>query len=370
MNGVTDKNKKLFLIFSLTYLFFIIIVDFVAFKLGADRNWDLLNYHFYNGFLFIHSRTISDSIATIQSYLTPYLEVIYYFLIMNFSPFMVNMIIATVQSFGLFLVFILSMMLLKKLELRIRIFCSLIISISVIFGPVFYSEIGGTMGDSLTAILIIVSLILLIKFIDEAKKDKTNIRFAIAFLIFSASLNGIASAIKLTNAVYAVGISISFALILLLINKINFRNKITYISIFIIGIMTSFILAYFPIGYMLWENFKNPVFPYFNNVFHSPYVSLSSIKDTRWFPTNIWGYMLMPFLFIFRQIPWQPDATKWFGMEIPFRTVLFAFFAIVMPIYLFLESKNLFKYKKQIDVKILFLVFFFLFSYLAWCRSP
>ena len=341
----------------------------MAFKLGADINFDLLNYHFYDGFLFIHGRTISDSIATVQSYLTPYLAVIYYFLIMNFSPFIVNMVIATAQSFGIFLVFILSMMLLEKLELRIRIFCSFMISISVIFGPIFYSEIGGTMGDSLTAILIIASLILLIKFIDEAQKDKTNIRFAIIFLIFSASLNGIASAIKLTNAVYAVGISISLALILLLINKINFRKKIIYLSIFVIGILTSFILAYFPIGYMLWENFKNPVFPYFNNIFHSPYASFSSVQDMRWFPKDIWGYILMPFLFIFRQVQWQPDATKWIGMEIPFRTVLFAFFAILMPIYLFLESKNLFKYKKQMDFKILFLAFFFLFSYLIWLKT-
>jgi len=361
---VTDKNKKLFFTYSLICLLFIIIVDFVAFKLGADINWDLLNYHFYNGFLFIHGRTISDSIATAQSYLTPYLEVIYYLLIMNLSPFMVNITIATIQSFGIFLVFVLSMMLLEKLELRIRIFCSFMISISVIFGPVFYSEIGGTMGDSLTAILIIASLILLIKFIDEAQKDKTNFRFAIIFLIFSASLNGIASAIKLTNAVYVVGISISLALILLLINKINFRKKIIYLSIFIIGILTSFILAYFPIGYMLWENFKNPVFPYFNNIFHSPYASFSSAQDMRWFPKDIWGYIFMPFLFIFRQV----DATKWIGMEIPFRTVLFAFLAILMPIYLFLESKRFFKYKKQIDFKILFLAFFFLFSYLVWLK--
>jgi hypothetical protein len=234
------------------------------------------------------------------------------------------------------------------------------ISISVIFGPVFYSEIGGTMGDSLTAILIIASLILLIKFIDEAQKDKTNFRFAITFLISSASLNGIASAIKLTNAVYAVGISISLALILLLINKINFRKKIIYLSIFVIGTLTSFILAYFPMGYMLWENFKNPVFPYFNNIFHSPYASFSSVQDMRWFPKDIWGHIFMPlFLFIFRHNH---------RMEIPFRTVLFAFFAIFMPIYLFLESKNLFKYKKQIDFKILFLAFFFLFSYLVWLK--
>jgi hypothetical protein len=368
MDLMTDKNKKLFLTYSLICLLFIIIVDFVAFKLGVDRNFDLLNYHFYNGFLFIHGRTISDSIATLGSYLSPYLEVIYYLLIMNLSPFMVSITIATIQSFGIFLVFVLSMMLLEKLELRISIFCSFMISISVIFGPVFYSEIGGTMGDSLTAILIIASLILLIKFIDDTQKDKTNIRLAIAFLIFSASLNGIASAIKLTNAVYAVGISISLALILLLINKINFRKKIIYLSVFVIGILTSFILAYFPVGYMLWENFKNPVFPYFNNVFHSPYSSFSSIHDMRWFPTDIWGYIFMPFLFIFRQVPWQPDVTKWIGMEIPFRTVLFAFFAILMPIYLFLESKRFFKYKKQIDFKILFLAFFFLFSYLVWLK--
>ena len=365
---MTDKKKKFFFTYSLICLLFIIIVDFVAFKLGADINWDLLNYHFYNGFLFMHGRTISDSIATVQSYLTPYLEVIYYLLIMNLSPFMVNITIATIQSFGIFLVFVLSMMLLEKLELRIRIFCSFMISISVIFGPVFYSEIGGTMGDSLTAILIIASLILLIKFIDEAQKDKTNFRFAIAFLIFSASLNGIASAIKLTNAVYAVGISISLALIILLINKINFRKKIIYLSVFVIGILASFILAYLPVGYMLWENFKNPVFPYSNNVFHSPYVSPNPIVDSRWFPTDIWGYIIMPFLFIFRQVTWQPDATKWIGMEIPFRTVLFAFLAILMPIYLFLESKRFFKYKKQINFKILFLAFFFLFSYLVWLK--
>ena len=46
--------------------------------MGQDANWDLLNYHLYNGFAFLHSRSARDLLPTgLQSYLNPVLDALY-----------------------------------------------------------------------------------------------------------------------------------------------------------------------------------------------------------------------------------------------------------------------------------------------------
>jgi len=49
--------------------------------LGQDRNFDLANYHLYNGFSFLNNKlSIDIAAAGVQTYLNPLLDVFFYYL--------------------------------------------------------------------------------------------------------------------------------------------------------------------------------------------------------------------------------------------------------------------------------------------------
>ena len=41
-------------------------------------------------------------------------------------------------------------------------------------------------------------------------------------------------------------------------------------------------------SWQLWTAFGNPMFPYLNSIFHSPYAAPRSFADTRFLPQSAW----------------------------------------------------------------------------------
>src|SRR5215470_16365701 len=47
----------------------------------------------------------------------------------------------------------------------------------------------------------------------------------------------------------------------------------------------------------MWLEFGNPLFPYFNQYFHSPMGLPESYRDTRFLPYGFWRNLLFPLVF-------------------------------------------------------------------------
>jgi hypothetical protein len=74
--------------------------------LGADRNWDLLNYHFYVPFAFLHARLSFDvQPAQAQTYLNPLLDLPSFVLIRLFNsyPRFVGFVLGAINGVSLWL---------------------------------------------------------------------------------------------------------------------------------------------------------------------------------------------------------------------------------------------------------------------------
>jgi hypothetical protein len=147
-------------------------VDYLCINLGQDINYDLFNYHYVNGYLFINGLLINDSIGIIQSYLDPLLNSLYYILISSLPPILSNIAIATVQSVAIIGVFFVSSYITNKLPLYASSTISVMLCICAIIGPTFYSEIGTVMSDTLLSALVIFSIYSLIRTFDH---DSFNI---------------------------------------------------------------------------------------------------------------------------------------------------------------------------------------------------
>jgi hypothetical protein len=338
---------------------FAILVCLIGFYLGADINWDLQNYHFYNGYLYVHGKLITDSLATIQSYLDPLLNSFYYLLISNLTPLQVNMIIAVLQSLSLSMVFFLSMLIFEENSYVYKFILSVIIAVSAIFGPIFYSEIGGTMGDTLLAFPVIISIIFIVKIITKA----SNLKQQMKYVAVSGIMIGFVSGLKFTNMTYAVGMFVSLAIILLIM-KLKYKEQLLIMLIFASTAALSFFAIYAPIGLLLYKHFQNPIFPYFNNIFKSPYLLPYAIHDGRWFPKHFIGYLKIPFEFCFRY-NYNSRHHNLMRMELPFRTYLFAGIFILLPFYIINYLKFAkFKYRERYAG--LFIVLFFTISFIVW----
>ncbi|MEM0385370.1 MAG: hypothetical protein QXH64_02850, partial [Nitrososphaeria archaeon] len=363
------KNKVYFAPILIS-IFFVFLVNLIAYHLGADIDWDLLNYHFYNGYTFLHGKFISDSLQTFQSYLDPFLNSFCYLLIANFSPLFVNLIIASFQSIGIVLVFLLSLNFIAEVDIGNRYLISFLIALAAIFGPVFMSEIGGTMGDTLLAVFVILSAIFIVKAL-QGINNKKSLKLILIYTCFSGISVGIAAGLKLTNMVYVVGLFLSFGFVLIFIRELSLKIKILLLATLGFSMFISFTLIYAPVGIILYDNFKNPLFPYYNNIFKSKYLPYINFKDLRWIPTSFSQYLEIPFLLAIPPKPWHINPVRWIGMEIPFKTYFFAAIAIIFPFYIFTEFRKYIT-KRYTGTSYtgfypkLLLVLFFIFSFITW----
>lgn len=93
-----------------------------------------------------------------------------------------------------------------------------------------------------------------------------------ADIVYFAFLNGIWLCFKMTNIIYIVPIVLMYIFI--------HKKKLS-----IYNFTASAFMAFLPASiYMIvnWHMTKNPVFPYFNSLFKSPYFPQSDFKDYRW----------------------------------------------------------------------------------------
>lgn len=340
----------------------VVICLIASYCLGADANYDLLNYHFLNGYLYAHNAIITDTTSSIQSYLDPYISIFFYFLIAYLKPLTANWVIAFIQAFNLVAVFLIARELLARFGFRCstRIAVSILLSLLIVIGPGFWSEIGTTMGDSILSVPILFTLYCVVR----CTRGDLSTRTRIAFLLIAGLLVGFTCTMKLTNATFALALAMS----VLLAEYTDFshlKKAIGMASLFSGGVAIGFILTYAPLGFQLWQHFRDPVFPYFNGVFNSPYVVAHSIADVRWYPTSFWGYFTMPFQFVGRQSPSANSAGHYFGMEIPFRTAYFAILVPLTALYVIVASMR-WKKDKGTYLASHIVVAFFVIGYILW----
>ena len=165
------------------------------------------------------------------------------------------------------------------------------------------SQIGITTNEIPLAILNIWALWLVVRFI----RGKSSVRGIYA----AAFLSGLAAGLKLTAVPYCLAL---FAALLMC--RKQFVLPIKTILLFALCGAAGFLLAD---GYFLWKLYtlyENPVFPYYNQIFHSPYFDPIFVTETRFFPKTLLQWIFYPFYWAF-----SPNALV---SEIPLQDMRFS----------------------------------------------
>jgi len=251
--------------------------------LGKDLTWDTLSYHLYAGFSAFNDRFAQDYFAAgPQSYLNPYAYAPLYALIRSGLPALeIGTLLAVWHSVILWLTFELAVAVCPCTDPRARATIGVLAAALALANPILLREIGSSFADITTAEFALAGWVLL----------ATVVRVPHAVPLICASvLLGAATALKLTNAVHAIG---GAAMLILL--PLPLWKKIRYGVTYAVALGLAFAIVTAPWSYRLWKTFGNPLFPLFNNIFRSPEFTTEPLRIVRFIPSDISEALWRPF---------------------------------------------------------------------------
>ena len=255
----------------------------VNYLFGKEMAWDTLNYHMYAGFAGVHDRLNQDYFAAgPQSYINPYAYVPFYALVSSGLPaLLVASVLAVLHSVILWLTFELALVIFPAGGERQRVTLAIYATVLAAANPVLLQQIGSSFADITTAELVLAAWLLLA----TAVRAPSSTRVICAGLLL-----GVATALKMTNAVHAIAAA---AMLIMLPRPL--ASKMRYGALYGSATAVAFALVTAPWAYRLEGKFGNPVFPLLNNIFRSPQFTTEPLRHLRFIPSGLGEALWRPF---------------------------------------------------------------------------
>ena len=254
--------------------------------LGQDANWDLKNYHWYNGWALLNGRMGWDlAPAQVQTYLNPIGDLPLQLLVHTVPwPRAIAVILALGTAVAAFFLIRLCIELFHRENDRpalVAISAAAAIGVS---GAAGQATIGATMNDWPPAAFLMAALWVAVRALSYDEPRRTR------GLLLGAFLAGCAAGFKLTCGVYAVG----FLAALLVVEGPGRARRVA------MGALLLFAGWAVLGGYWAWHQwreFGNPLFPFFNDAFRSPWWEPIAFFDRNWGPREPLHWLFFPLYF-------------------------------------------------------------------------
>jgi len=257
----------------------------MAVWLGQDDGWDMRNYHLYNVHALMTGRIGFDlAPAGFQSYFNPTIDLPYYFLNRWLAPPLVGFVLGALHGLNFVLLAGIARELVGKHQRLV-----LLLAGACMFAPGFLSELGNTMGDNLTALFVLGSLYIVLRYWDGLPQWRAATALGMAG---AGVLMGMSAGLKLTNATYALALCLA-----LLTVSLPWWQRLRLALVFGVGVLGGMAATAGWWFVKMWNTFGNPLFPQFNNIFHSPLATESGVIDFYFRPVGWIENLLWPFIF-------------------------------------------------------------------------
>ncbi len=263
-----------------------IVSGIVAARRGKDFNWDLFNYHFYNGWATLTGHTWTNiAPAQLQSFFNPALDILQYLLIVHVSPWWVIFIIGAFQGINVYLVFAIVRGIGRFDRGLFGAAVALLTAVVALTGPMAQSELGSTMGDLTLAVPVLLSVLLIIGAFSAGGEPNAKWKVIVAGLCLGGAVG-----IK-----YVLGPYAAAAAGALLIRPPPSMSRGSAIIRLGIGGAIGFAVMAGPWMFMLDAHYGSPTLPFFNAWFRSPYM-INVNWSAQIFPfANWWDWIVFPF---------------------------------------------------------------------------
>ena len=280
---------------------------------GPDAGWDLRNYHLYDGMALLRGRVGFDlAPAQLQSFYAPDLDVLYALALraLNARPALLDAVLALPHGLAAFLAWLVARRMLPARMPGARGLAAAAAAIGVT-GAGGLPTVASPMSEMLPASCVLGALLLLLARPGGGSRA----------MLAAGVLAGIAVGLKLTAAPYAVGLAVAAGIVGVPRVPPPSRPGLTGPSAHGLSGADGRVkpghdgwagavraLAWFLAGaaagaavtggwwwLWLWVRTGDPVFPYFNQVFHSPWAAAAANTDARFLPrdgTQVLAYPL------------------------------------------------------------------------------
>ena len=276
-----------------TLVFGFVACGIVSVLLGQDNNWDLQNYHAYNAYAFLHDRVTFDiAPAQRQSYLNPLADVPFYLGSAHLPPRLFGFLMGGLHGLTFGLLFWICFVMFRGLGANLRVVLAALCTGLGVYGPVFIGELGGSQHDNLVGMLVLAAVSLYIEAL--AKRGTLAGRASRRNLLAGSLVLGAGVGLKMTVMTHAVAVAVAVLLV-----ESSWRARARVLAAFSALFLAGFLLTS---GYwmaVLWHEFRNPVFPFYNDLFASPFAETRSFADHSMLPVSVKQALAIPFITAF-----------------------------------------------------------------------
>lgn len=263
--------------------------------LGQDANWDLRNYHLYNAWALFHGRWEVDLFAAgIQSYFNPLLDIPYYWLAwgpLEHYPRRLSFLMGLPFGLLAFAAWSIARTVVRDLPLRsprpgLLPVCAAAFGLS---GVASVSQLGTTFNEIQVAAMILVGVMCLLYALADGLAERNRY----VAVVLAGAVFGLAAGAKLTAAIYAPA-----AVLGLLWAGRGLGRGLAQGIVFSFAWMAGFAVTYGWWGIFLYRQTGNPVFPFFESVFHTGLTAPASIREMRFMPKTAMETLFYPFRWV------------------------------------------------------------------------
>jgi hypothetical protein len=258
-----------------------------AMRAGKGVVWDQKNYHYYNVYAWLNGRMdLNVAPAGQHSWLNPILYVPSYWLLHHCAPILAGVTLAAWQGLNFVLIYALSRLVLQKCSRWLAVGIALTCAVVGFRDPLLVAQIGTTDSDYLVTLPVLAALCALCWAMGPGKSEKQRD----AAYGLSGLLIGAAAGLKWTCFVYALGMTVAVVALWPML-RMSLRRFLLYSA--------GGILGFLPAGgvwsWILWTRYGNPILPYWNNLFRSPWMLARDYRDMRFPPNTLAAAISFPF---------------------------------------------------------------------------
>jgi hypothetical protein len=269
-----------------------ILFALVAVLLPQDNNWDLRNYHWYNPYALLEGRMGFDlAPAQTPTFYNPLLDVPFFLAAQAFPARILAFVLGLIQGCNFILLFFLARRTLTLKSDAAGILAAAAIALVGLVGAGHIPMIGTTFYDNILSLLVLGAMLTVVSAADLLTAGP--MRAALVRVFVAGVLVGLAVGFKLPSQVFAVGVCFG----LLFIPGALMRRFWLSFSCGL-GVISGFLVTGAWWIARMWSDFGNPLFPYMNHIFKSPWALAENYRDTRFLPQSLWDALTFPFRFV------------------------------------------------------------------------
>jgi dolichyl-phosphate-mannose-protein mannosyltransferase len=289
-------------------LFVICAAGVASVALGPDDDWDLLYYHLYAPFAYLHHRYLYDiGPAQSQGFLNPMPHLLFYAMIssrLNEFPRIIAFVMGAVHGINAVLVLAIARECLRPPSSAERRGLWIIAVLIGVTGAGFVSLLGLTTNDLINSMFVLGALLGILRAARHDGAREVRRDLAVAGLA-----TGIGVGLKYTAAVFAPGLAL--VAVVVAARRRTLAGPLWFGGAAVLGYLV--VSGHHQLT--LWRDFGNPLFPWLNDIFHSPYCDPQSLRDMRFIPGDLWRAITYPFTWMTtnRYVVTEYDFRDWRG---------------------------------------------------------